>query len=131
MPQKNDIANITDIQLLVDTFYNKIKADDLIGPIFNGIIQDRWPMHLSKMYQFWQTILLEEHTYNGAPFPSHARLPIEKIHFDRWLNLFQTTLNDLFEGPKAKEALWRAHKMAELFQIKINYFKNNDGIALA
>ncbi|EPB65566.1 hypothetical protein ANCCEY_15368, partial [Ancylostoma ceylanicum] len=34
------------------------------------------------MYRFWQTILLDEHTYYGAPFPPHARMPLEQHHFD-------------------------------------------------
>jgi truncated hemoglobin YjbI len=69
---KKDIENIDDIRLLVDSFYGTVREDDLIGPIFLGKITD-WPVHLEKMYRFWQTILLEEYTYNGAPFPPHAR----------------------------------------------------------
>jgi hemoglobin len=60
--------------------------DDLIGPIFNGKIGNKWP-DLRKMYRFWQTILLEEHTYSGSPFPPHKQLPA-KEHFDRWMEIF-------------------------------------------
>ncbi len=81
--QREDIKNLADIQILVDTFYETIRKDQLLGPIFDGIIQDRWPEHLEKMYRFWQTVLLEEHTYYGSPFPPHAKMPIQKKHFDR------------------------------------------------
>ena len=128
--EKNDIITIEDIKLLVDTFYDKVREDKLIGPVFNDRIQNRWPQHLAKMYTFWQTILLGEHTYYGTPFPPHAQLPIEKEHFERWLSLFSQTLNELFSGEIAKEALWRANKMAEMFQYKIAHYRSNSSKSL-
>ena len=65
---KKDISNIQDIKLLVDVFYGKVREDGKLKDIFNNKIQDRWPEHLEKMYRFWQTVLLEEHTYYGSPF---------------------------------------------------------------
>ncbi|MDN4165001.1 group III truncated hemoglobin [Cytophagales bacterium LB-30] len=115
---KKDILHLDDIKVLVDTFYGKARQDALLGPIFEGVIEDRWPEHLDKMYRFWQTILLEEHTYNGSPFAPHARLPLFEQHFERWLALFHETVEEVFEGEKAEEARWRAEKMAEMFQIK-------------
>ena len=123
--EKKDILSIEDIKLLVDTFYDKVRKDQLIGPIFDERIQDRWPQHLAKMYTFWQTVLLGEHTYYGSPFPPHAQLPVEKEHFETWLALFSQTLDELFTGEIAKEAMWRANKMAEMFQYKISHYRNN------
>ena len=127
---KKDILNIGDIKLLVDTFYDKVREDQLIGPIFNERIQNRWPQHLAKMYTFWQTVLLGEHTYYGSPFPPHANLPVQKEHFERWLSLFSQTLQELFSGEIANEAIWRANKMAVMFQYKIEHFKNNPSKSL-
>lgn len=121
----NDILNIEDVKLLVNTFYDKVRNDNLLAEIFNDRIQDNWQVHLEKMYRFWQTVLLNEHTYYGSPFPPHAKLPVVQIHFDRWLFLFFETIDEKFEGEKAKEAKWRAEKMAEMFYHKIEYFKNN------
>ena len=123
--KKEDILTLEDIKLLVNTFYDKVREDTLIGPIFNERIQNRWPEHLAKMYTFWQTVLLGDHTYYGSPFPPHAQLPVEGQHFQRWLFLFSQTLNELFTGEKAKEAMWRADKMAEMFQYKIEHYRNN------
>lgn len=123
--EKKDILTLDDVKLLVDSFYTKVRKDELIGPIFDDRIQDRWPQHLAKMYTFWQTILLGEHTYYGSPFPPHSRLPVEKIHFERWLSLFSETLDELFDGQIAKEAIWRANKMAVMFQYKIEQYKSN------
>ena len=122
--KKDDILTLDDIKLLVNTFYDKVREDTLIGLIFNERIQNRWPEHLAKMYTFWQTVLLGDHTYYGSPFPPHAQLPVEGQHFQRWLFLFSQTLSELFTGEKAKEAMWRADKMAEMFQYKIEHYRN-------
>ena len=119
-----DISNIEDIKLLVNTFYEKVQKDEFIGVIFNEKIGDRWPEHLEKMYRFWQTILLEEHTYSGSPFPPHRHLPIDKNHFNRWMEIFTETVDSLFVGSLAEEAKLRAKNMAEMFNYKIEYFRH-------
>ena len=119
-----DISNIEDIKILVNTFYDKVQKDDLIGPIFNQKMMGRWPEHLEKMYRFWQTILLEEHTYSGSPFPPHKQLPVNQSHFDRWMEIFTSTVDSLFVGKLAEEAKVRAANMAYMFNYKIEYFRN-------
>jgi hemoglobin len=119
-----DITNIEDIKLLVNTFYATVQKDDLIGAIFNEKLGNRWPEHLEKMYRFWQTILLEEHTYSGSPFPPHKQLPVEKQHFNRWMEIFTNTVDSLFTGPLAEEAKLRGQNMAEMFNYKIEYFRH-------
>ena len=121
---KPDIKDISDIKVLVNSFYDKVRDDDILAPIFNEKIQDRWPHHLEKMYTFWQTVLLEEHTYFGTPFTPHINLPIDKEHFNKWIQLFTETVNEHFKGVIADEALWRADKMALMFQTKLNYYRN-------
>jgi hemoglobin len=125
MAAPTEILTLEDIKLLVDTFYNRIRTDELLAPIFNERIQDNWPVHLDKMYKFWQTVLLEEHTYFGSPFMPHAHLPVGHQHFAAWLALFNKTVDELFTGTKADEAKWRAAKMAELFEAKITHARSN------
>ncbi|MBP8822596.1 MAG: group III truncated hemoglobin [Flavobacteriales bacterium] len=115
----DDIGTLADVRLLVDTFYGRARQDELIGPVFNNTIQDRWPEHLEKLYRFWQTILLGERTYQGAPFIPHFPLGIDERHFNRWLMVFQATIDELFAGPKAEEAKQRAGMMAQMFQYKM------------
>ena len=112
------IDTIEDIILLVDSFYDKVRQDQMLGPVFNERIED-WPIHLDKMYRFWQSILLEQHTYSGAPFLKHATLPIGHEHFNRWLALFYETVDSLFSGKKAQEAKFRATRIAEVFQFRM------------
>ncbi|WP_317206482.1 group III truncated hemoglobin [Allomuricauda sp. M10] len=120
---KKEIKSIEEVKEMVDLFYAKVREDDLLSPIFNHVIKDNWPTHLVKMYRFWQTVLLEEHTYYGSPFAPHAQLPIKGLHFDRWKRLFLETVDDNFMGKKASEAKFRAEKMAEMFQIKIEHLQ--------
>ena len=110
---------------MVDDFYTKIRENELLGPIFNGVIGDNWPAHLAKMYGFWQTLLLDTPAYSGSPFLKHAKLPIAKEHFDNWMKLFTETVDEHFAGEKANEAKWRAARMSEMFQYKLDYYKNN------
>jgi hemoglobin len=121
-----DISTRADIEQIVNEFYNLVREDELIGPIFNGVIQDKWSVHLPKMYSFWETVLLGNHTYSGAPFMPHARLPLTQLHFDRWLALFNQTINTHFEGPIAEDAKQRAEKMAVMFLSKISYIRENN-----
>lgn len=125
MNVKQDIKTLGDIRVLVDTFYDRVKEDPLIGPVFIGVIQDRWPAHLEKMYRFWQTVLLEEHTYSGSPFLPHARMPLKQEHFGRWLSIWSDTVDRFFSGEKAAEAKWRGEKMAAMFLAKIEYYRQN------
>lgn len=127
---KKDISTIEDIRLLVDSFYGKVREDDLLAHIFNTKIEDRWPQHLEKMYRFWQTVLLEEHTYYGSPFSPHVKLPVGAEHFERWLKLFYKTIDGLFEGEKATRAKWQGERMAEMFHYKIEDYKNNSAMPL-
>ena len=123
--QHPDILNLNDVKLLVDNFYAKVRENPLLAPIFDGVIGERWPVHLEKMYGFWQTLLLETPAYSGSPFLKHAKLPIQKEHFDTWMSLFTETIDEHFTGIKAEEAKWRAAKMSEMFQYKLDYYRHN------
>ena len=122
-----EILSLDEIKLLVNTFYSRVRADNLLAPIFEEKIGDKWDKHLDTMYRFWQTVLLEDHTYHGSPLLKHIGLPVDKIHFERWISIFQQTLDDHFTGEVAMEARWRANRMAEMFAYKLAFFKNNPG----
>lgn len=108
---KGDIKTLDDIKILVDNFYGNVRKDELLGKVFNDRIQDRWPQHVEKMYRFWQTVLLDEHTYHGSPFVPHADLPVQGAHFEQWISLFYATVDEFFEGetpikPNGKDKKW-------------------------
>lgn len=121
-----DIKNREDIYTLVSTFYSEVRKDDLIGPIFLGVIPDeQWEEHLQKLTDFWQTNLFFIRKYKGNPMRVHKEVDetfehsIYQKHFDRWLSLWYTTVDSLFEGTKAHDAKERARNIASLLLIKI------------
>lgn len=120
-----DIENIDDIIVLVDRFYDKVNADPLLSPVFNEIAKVNWEEHLPVMYSFWSAVLFDTNTYKGQPFTSHIDLPIDTEHFQRWLELFKQTVDENFEGEKAREAKEKAESIAMIFQTKLGLIKDD------
>lgn len=119
---KHDIAFREDIERLINEFYERVKADPVIGYIFNDIARVDWPKHLPVMYDFWEFLLLDGRRYQGNPIQKHLDLHTQHAlraeHFERWLLLFQTTVDDLFAGPKADDAKFRAFAITETWKPK-------------
>lgn len=113
-----------DVQRFVNHFYEQARRDDLLGDIFENAIRD-WSHHLPTMYAFWSSLLLGTMDYHGSPFPKHLALPVEKIHFERWVHLFWDTIDSLFVGPKADEAKDRAFAIASTFEYKIRKMRES------
>lgn len=89
------------IDRLVEQFYEKVRADPVLAPIFAARISD-WAPHLSRMKHFWSVILLGEGQFSGSPMTLHAAIPgIGEFHFRRWLALFDATLRELEGDPGA------------------------------
>lgn len=117
---KPDIRSKEDIRLLIETFYLRVKHDDLLSPIINETNIPNWSDHLSLICEFWETILIQKNHYVGEPARKHLELPINNHHFDRWITLFHLTLDELYSGKVAEDAKFQAHKMAEVFRTKLH-----------
>lgn len=119
-----DIRNKEDVIIFVNEFYQKVRIDMLLGPVFAAIIvDDNWEPHLNRMYSFWNTVLFGEKDYSGNPFSKHANLPITGTHFQRWIDILHETVNENFEGDKADEIKMRAEKMRIMFESKLEYIR--------
>jgi len=117
---RQDIQSRSDVEILVNEFYKKVNADELLAPVFAHV---DWPKHLPIMYNFWSSILLGDMSYSGSPLAKHMNLPITKEHFTRWLELFTATVDSLFRGFNASEAKTRALTVSNLFQHKMGLDK--------
>lgn len=124
---KKDIENRTDIELLVNTFYRKVKADKKLGYIFNNVALLNWSTHFLIMYNFWENAILFTGTYEGNPINLHKHLnriqPLNKTHFNRWNTLFVRTVNELFKGSKADLAKERALKISGIISENIQEYQ--------
>ena len=89
---KKDISTPTNVKLLVDSFYKKVRNDECIGYIFNDVAHVDWDDHLPKMYKFWEFALLGTATYKGNPMMKHialnAKESLTETHFERWVELW-------------------------------------------
>ncbi|WP_339872154.1 group III truncated hemoglobin [uncultured Brevundimonas sp.] len=106
------------IARLVDGFYDRVRADSLIGPIFDARIRD-WGPHLAQMKLFWSSVALMSGVYHGRPMPKHLPLPVDGRHFDRWLELFRATARELCPPAAADHFIERAQRIAESLELGI------------
>ncbi|MEI6595473.1 MAG: group III truncated hemoglobin [Bacteroidota bacterium] len=115
---KHDILTIADVELMVNSFYQKTQHDEFLGPVFNEHIAD-WDKHLPVMYQFWNSMLLASQTYKGNAFEKHAHLPINPTHFERWIDIFIENLDEHFAGEVTERAKFLVKNVAMNFQIRL------------
>lgn len=106
------------IARLVDAFYDRVRADPLIGPVFAARISD-WEPHLAQMRLFWSSVALMSGLYHGRPMPKHLPLPIDARHFNRWLELFESTAGDVCPPAAAAHFIERARRIAESLELGI------------
>ena len=104
------------IERLVRTFYGRVQADPLIGPVFAARIAD-WEAHIAKLCAFWSSVALMTGRYHGQPMQTHLQLPIAAEHFDRWIAIFEATANELCPPEAAAHFIERARRIADSFEL--------------
>jgi hemoglobin len=108
------------LKALVDAFYAKVRLDPLIGPVFEGAIDD-WPHHLDKLQAFWSSVMLTSGRYKGRPLPAHIRHSgsITPGSFRRWLDLWGETADELLDPESAAALRDKAGRIAESLSLGI------------
>lgn len=118
-----DLTSRADVERLVDTFYDRVRADERLGPIFDVIARVDWRAHLPRMYAFWEAVLFGVPGFTGDPLAAHRalarRTPLTAREFDRWIALFHESVDALFTGPHADDAKRRAVRIAGVMQYHI------------
>jgi len=101
-----------EITRLVHTFYERVREDPLLAPVFEPRIGDNWAVHLDRMVAFWSSVLLGKPGFVGDPIGKHRAIAeLEPRHFDRWLALFEQVLGELFPPLVAADIHGRAVRM--------------------
>lgn len=112
----------TMIATLVHAFYGKVRADAELGPIFAQAVGDDWDTHLAKMCDFWSSVMLGTGRYHGNPMGTHLKLSgLTPAHFQRWLELFRQTAEQVCDGPQAALFTARAQNIARSLQMGLFY----------
>lgn len=105
------------IRELVHRFYARVRADAVLGPIFDGAVAD-WDEHLAKLCDFWSSVTLMTGRYHGRPMAAHFRIEgLDATHFGRWLALFRHTAHEVCSPAAAALFVQRAETIAESFQL--------------
>lgn len=119
-----DIDTRADCERLVRAFYTRTLADPILGFIFTDVAHLDLDTHVPRITAFWETVLLGAHTYSGGAFAPHAALNAKVTlyagHFERWLWLWRTTVDELFTGPRATQAKRHAERVAAAFYSRLS-----------
>jgi hemoglobin len=118
-----DITDRDDCERLVRAFYERALVDPLIGWIFVDVARLDMDEHIPVVTSFWETILLGARSYGGGAFAPHAvlhaRAGLQSGHFERWLVLWITTVDELFSGERAELAKAHALRVARAFHRRL------------
>lgn len=106
------------IERLVRRFYEQVRGDPLLGPVFEARIAD-WEHHLQRMFAFWSSVALMTGRYHGQPMQKHAPLPVDSRHFNRWLALFEQTAEEVCPPVAAAHFVERAHRIADSLELGV------------
>ncbi|PLZ03641.1 Globin [Burkholderia sp. WAC0059] len=114
---RHDEPDETNIRALVYTFYDRVREDATLGPVFEAALAGRWDTHLPKMCRFWASLVLGAKTYQGNLVQAHQPLEgIEPQHFSRWLYLFLDTVESRYTPAAAVRFMEPALRIAQSLQ---------------
>jgi truncated hemoglobin YjbI/tellurite resistance-related uncharacterized protein len=123
-PDELTREHLTQAQLgeLIPRFYARVRADDLIGPLFNSAVHD-WPEHLDKLVRFWSSVMLRSGTYEGNPAAEHIKhaRAITPEMFERWLAIWKDVTGEVLPPEHAAELQRMAGRIAESLQSAIRF----------
>src|SRR5438552_1325768 len=109
---KQDINSRDDIERLMTAFYTKLLSDERISYIFTDVAKIDIKSHIPIITDFWESVLLNKNVYHNNTMKIHldlhSKTPLTKLHFDKWLNHFNITVDELFAGTVALLAKQRA-----------------------
>lgn len=124
----NDNGQIDEAALarLIPRFYDRVRTDPEIGPLFNDAIGD-WPAHLEKLVAFWSSVMLTTGRYKGSPVAEHLKhkARITPAMFDRWLTIWAATTGEMMPPAAAAALQAKAARIAESLQLAL-FFRLDD-----
>ena len=116
-----------DIARLVPAFYERVRQDPVLGPIFTGAIDD-WPHHLDKLQDFWSSVMLTTGRYKGQPMVAHVQHAKQMTadNFARWLELWREVSGELLSPAVAKAFQQKADRIAESLQLGVQFYRESN-----
>ncbi|MCW8807036.1 MAG: group III truncated hemoglobin [Rhodanobacter sp.] len=112
---RDSLLDEPSIALVVDRFYDKVRIDPTLGPIFADAVDD-WDAHKRVLVSFWSSVALGAGSYRGQPMDAHRPHPIRAEHFGYWLELWQATCNEVLEESAALQLVATAQRIGRSLQ---------------
>lgn len=108
------------LEMVIPAFYARVRADSMIGPLFNSAIED-WDYHLDRLVAFWSSVMLTSGRYKGNPMAAHTkhRHAINPEMFDRWLELWAEVTSEMLPAPIATRMQEKAAMIAESLKLSL------------
>ena len=124
--KQDDQIDEAALERLIPAFYDRVRADADIGPLFNAAVHD-WLDHLEKLVAFWSSVMLASGRYKGSPVAEHLKhkAAITPAMFDRWLAIWADTTNELLAPAAATAMQAKAARIAESLQLAL-FFRLDD-----
>lgn len=112
--------NESDIPPLIERFYDRVRRDPEIGPLFDHAVAD-WPEHLSRLADFWSSVMFTSGRYKGNPMAAHLRHVdhVTPAMFRRWLELWRLTTGEMLSPPAAAAMQAKAARIAKTLQLAL------------
>ena len=130
-----ELKTRADIEYLIDTFYKKVVADESIGSFFTEVVELDWNKHIPIMIDFWESVLFGGYKYKGNPMSVHMELnnkeALKPEHFERWLDLWETTIKNNFSGKKATKAIQKAKTVSEVMMMRLKQSEDKSRLNLS
>ena len=116
------MTNLDEARLpeLLECFYGRVRADALIGPLFNEVVLD-WSAHMVRLADFWSSVMLTSGRYKGNPMALHLKHAgrLEAPMFDRWLDIWKHTTEELLPPEAASAMQAKAARISESLQLAL------------
>ena len=123
---KTDIETPEHVNALVETFYDRVRKNAALGPLLAERIHDQWDDYTESITAWWQNVLFAGAAPDYDAFILTDDVPLEHDEFRLWLTLFRKTVNDMFEGKNANQAMGHAEHLAAAFEIRNVYRRNHN-----
>jgi len=121
-PGTRDIATDNDVGVIVRRFYRAVIPDELLGPVFERFDVD-WSQHIPKLARYWEHVLLCRPASGANTIGAHGRVqriaPFDGAHIDRWVELWDQTVDECYVGPVAELAKARAHQVGRALRSRV------------
>lgn len=116
-PELNDAT----IGRVLVVFYDRVRQDPHLGPVFNGIVTD-WGEHLVRLEEFWSSVMRTSGRYKGNPVAMHVMhaAQIRPFMFERWLEIWRRTTDEMLDPAIARQMQAKAARIAERLSLALH-----------